>query len=156
METKNVIIDIRKKHGLSQDEMAAKLFVTRQAVSRWEKGETIPNIETLKKISIDFKVPANVLLNLPSEPICQSCGMDLKAIEDFGTNCNDNIHTDYCKYCFINGAFSNERTIDEMVESNLRFLDEYNKEKGLSFTPEQARTELRQHLSTLKRWNGSK
>lgn len=153
METKNVIIDIRRKHGLSQEEMAAKLFVTRQAVSRWENGETTPNIETLKKISVDFLVPAAVLLDLPSEPICQSCGMDLRTVEDFGSNLDESVHTDFCKYCFQNGAFSNERTLDEMVESNLRFLDEYNAEKGLSYTPEQAKTELKQHLSKLKRWN---
>lgn len=152
METKNVIIDIRKKHGFSQEELAEKLFVTRQAVSRWENGETTPNIETLKTISKIFDISANVLLGLPHEPICQSCGMDLTLVEDFGTNIDDTVHTDFCKYCFQKGAFSNERTLDEMVESNLRFLDEYNTKKGLSFTPEQARIELTKHLSTLKRW----
>jgi len=152
METKQVITEIRKKHGLSQDEMAQKLFVTRQAVSRWENGETMPNIESLKVISKTFAVSANVLLGLANEPVCQSCGMDLKNIEDFGTTQDDKVHTDYCKYCFQKGSFTHERTIDEMVETNLRFLDEYNKEKGLSFTPEQARVELKQHLATLKRW----
>ena len=40
METKNVIFELRTKSGLSQDELAEKVFVTRQAVSRWENGET--------------------------------------------------------------------------------------------------------------------
>ena len=35
MQTKDVILDLRTKHGLSQDELAEKVFVTRQAVSRW-------------------------------------------------------------------------------------------------------------------------
>ena len=48
METKNMIFDLRTKHGLSQDELAEKLYVTRQAVSQWETGETVPNIEPLK------------------------------------------------------------------------------------------------------------
>ena len=48
METKTVIYELRTKHGLSQDELAEKVFVTRQAVSRWETGETIPNTEALK------------------------------------------------------------------------------------------------------------
>ena len=48
METKDILLTLRKKKGLSQDEMAEKLFVTRQAVSRWETGETVPNIGTLK------------------------------------------------------------------------------------------------------------
>ena len=73
METKNVIYELRAGKGMSQDELAEKLFVTRQAglisrmrdamtsvlrmpivecsataVSRWENGETVPNTETLK------------------------------------------------------------------------------------------------------------
>ena len=48
MDTKDVILELRTKKGLSQDELAEKLYVTRQAVSRWENGETIPNTETLK------------------------------------------------------------------------------------------------------------
>ena len=50
METKDIILELRTKHGLSQEELAEKVFVTRQAVSRWENGETIPNTETLKMI----------------------------------------------------------------------------------------------------------
>ena len=43
METKDIILELRKKRGLSQDELANKVMVTRQAVSRWENGVTIPN-----------------------------------------------------------------------------------------------------------------
>ena len=42
METKDIILELRTKNKLSQDELAEKVFVTRQAVSRWENGETIP------------------------------------------------------------------------------------------------------------------
>ena len=38
METKDMIREFRTKKGLSQDELAEKVFVTRQAVSRWENG----------------------------------------------------------------------------------------------------------------------
>lgn len=51
METKDIILELRNKAGLSQDELAEKVFVTRQAVSRWENGETTPNTETLKLLS---------------------------------------------------------------------------------------------------------
>ena len=49
METKDMIRELRTKKGLSQDELAEKVFVSRQAVSRWENGETVPNTDTLKK-----------------------------------------------------------------------------------------------------------
>ena len=47
METKNIILKLRMQKGLSQYELAEKIMVTRQAVSRWENGETVPNTETL-------------------------------------------------------------------------------------------------------------
>ena len=56
METKDVILELRNKAGLSQDELAERVYVTRQAVSRWENGETTPNIETLKLLSKLFNV----------------------------------------------------------------------------------------------------
>jgi DNA-binding XRE family transcriptional regulator len=156
METKDIILEVRKSNGLSQDEMAAKLFVTRQAVSRWENGETTPTLSTLKTIAKEFNVPANKLLNLPAGAECQSCGMPLKKMEDIGTNADATAQTDYCSHCFQKGGFSSDRTVDEMVESNLRFLDEFNADTGNSFTPDEARTVLKAHLATLKRWNKEK
>ena len=77
METKTVIQELRIKHGMSQEELAGKIFVTRQAVSRWETGETIPNTETLKLLSELFNVSINTLLGAPRKLICQCCGMPL-------------------------------------------------------------------------------
>ena len=62
METRKVILELRTKRGLSQDELAEKVMVTRQAVSRWENGETVPNTETLKLLSKEFDVSINTLL----------------------------------------------------------------------------------------------
>ena len=41
METKEILLALRTKHGLSQDALAEKVFVTRQAVSRWETGDSL-------------------------------------------------------------------------------------------------------------------
>lgn len=41
METKDIILKLRSDKGMSQDELAEKLFVTRQAVSRWENGDSL-------------------------------------------------------------------------------------------------------------------
>ena len=69
METKNIILKLRMQKGLSQDELAEKIMVTRQAVSRWENGETVPNTETLKLLSKEFDVSINTLLGEPRKLI---------------------------------------------------------------------------------------
>lgn len=65
METKDIILELRTNKGLSQDELADRIMVTRQAVSRWENGETIPNTETLKLLSKEFNVTINTLFRCP-------------------------------------------------------------------------------------------
>ena len=62
METKDVLLKLRTEKGLSQEELAEKLYVTRQAVSRWENGDTVPNTDTLKLLSRFFDVSINTLL----------------------------------------------------------------------------------------------
>lgn len=152
MNLPNVIMDIRKKFNLTQEELADRLFVTRQAVSRWETGDTTPALETLKKISELFNLDANYLLGVTEPPICQSCSMTLTRLEDFGTNADKTANVEYCHYCFQDGKFTHERTIDEMIETNLRFLDEFNAENGTAYTEDEAKKILKLHLSTLKRW----
>ena len=71
METKDVLLRLRTEKKMTQDELAEKVFVTRQAVSRWEKGETTPNVETLKLLSGVFDVSINTLLGSPRQLICQ-------------------------------------------------------------------------------------
>lgn len=71
------IKSIRKSKGLSQEELAIKPNVVRQTISKWEKGETIPNTETLKRLSKFFDVSINTLLGSPRQLICQCCGMPL-------------------------------------------------------------------------------
>ena len=105
METKDVILELRNKAGLSQDELAEKVYVTRQAVSRWEKGETTPNTETLKLLSKLFDVSINTLLATPREMICHCCGMSL---DDTTTSKEiDGIfNEEYCKWCYNEGEFT--------------------------------------------------
>ncbi|MDE6658951.1 MAG: helix-turn-helix domain-containing protein, partial [Eubacterium sp.] len=62
METKDIILELRKQKHLTQNELAEKAFVTRQAVSKWESGESIPNPETLKLLSKIFDTSINTLL----------------------------------------------------------------------------------------------
>ena len=62
MDAKETLYHLRTQKGLSQAELAEKIFVTRQAVSRWETGDTTPNTETLKLLSALFGVSINTLL----------------------------------------------------------------------------------------------
>lgn len=68
MNTGEIIKRLRQSNRLTQDEMAQKLFVTRQAVSRWENGETLPNIDTLRIISRIFDIPINNLVDVKTLP----------------------------------------------------------------------------------------
>lgn len=105
MDTKDIILELRTKKGLSQDELAEKVFVTRQAVSRWENGETVPNTETLKLLSKLFDVSINTLLGSPRQMVCHCCGMSL----DDSTTSKDVdgiFNEDYCKWCYSDGEFT--------------------------------------------------
>lgn len=145
METKDIIAQLRTKNGMSQAELAEKVFVTRQAVSRWETGETQPNTETLKLLSKLFDVSINTLLGSPRQLICQCCGMPL---DDSTTsrNTDGGFNEDYCKWCYTDGKFvytSLEQLVDFLVE---HFSSE-------QFPPEQARAYYEANLPKLKHWN---
>ena len=51
------IINLRKKAGWSQDELAAQLNVTRQSVSKWEGAQSVPDLERIVQLSRIFGVP---------------------------------------------------------------------------------------------------
>ena len=118
METKNILLALRTEKGLSQDELAEKVFVTRQAVSRWENGETTPNVETLKLLSRFFDVSINTLLGTPRQLVCQCCGMPLEDAT-LSRETDGSFNEDYCKWCYADGTFrysSKEQLIDFCVE----------------------------------------
>lgn len=58
----NNLISLRKEHGLTQNELAEKLAYSDNMVSRWERGEITPSIETLQKISGFYGVSLTSLL----------------------------------------------------------------------------------------------
>ena len=106
METKDVIINLRTARGLSQEALADRVFVTRQAVSRWETGETTPNTETLKLLSGLFGVSINTLLGAPRRLICQCCGMPLSEDGLISRETDGAFNEDYCKWCYDGGEFA--------------------------------------------------
>ena len=105
METKDIIRGIRMKKGLSQEELAARVFVTRQAVSRWEMGETVPNTETLKLLSKELDVSINTLLGSPRKLICECCGMPLDD-DNTSKETDGYFNEEYCKWCYSDGEYT--------------------------------------------------
>ena len=73
MEIQGVLKNLREKNNLTQEQLAERVQVTRQAVSRWETGETQPNTDTLKLLSRVFDVSINTLLGSPRQLVCQCC-----------------------------------------------------------------------------------
>ena len=134
METKDIIYELRTKKGLSQEELAEKVFVTRQAVSRWETGETIPNIDTLKLLSQLFDVSINTLLGSPRELICECCGMPIQD-SDLSREKDGVFNEEYCKWCYADGEYTLDiwkRSAEiggkeKLEEFKLQLIDELNK-----------------------------
>ena len=63
MNLGNKILELRRKKGLSQEELGEKISVTRQTISNWELGETTPNIEQLKLLSNEFSISIDELVD---------------------------------------------------------------------------------------------
>ena len=114
MDTKDILLQLRTTTGLSQEQLAEQVFVTRQAVSRWETGETTPNTETLKLLSKLYDVSINTLLGAPRKLICQCCGMPL---EDATTSHEPDgaFNEDYCKWCYTDGEFK-YTSMEELID----------------------------------------
>ncbi len=144
MSTKEILLELRTKNGLSQDELAEKVFVTRQAVSRWENGDTVPNTETLKLLSNLYNVSINTLLGSPHKIICQCCGMPLEdAI--IGRNKDGSMNEDYCKWCYADGTYTYS-DMDDLIEVCVRNMVNEN------FSEEEARSYLKIELPKLNYW----
>ncbi len=144
MNTKDVILDLRTKKGLSQDELAEKVFVTRQAVSRWETGETVPNTETLKLLSDFFGVSINTLLGSPRKLICQCCGMPLED-EFISREKNGSLNENYCKWCYADGEYTYSN-MDDLIDVCVTHM------AGEGFSEEQARAYMKDMLPKLDYW----
>lgn len=144
MNTKDIILKLRTDAGLSQEELADKLFVTRQAVSRWENGETVPNTETLKLLSKLFNVSINTLLGSPRKLTCQCCGMPLEdsviSKETDGT-----LNEEYCKWCYNGGEFK-YKSQEELIDFCVKHMATED------WPAEQVRAHMEATLPKLRHW----
>jgi transcriptional regulator with XRE-family HTH domain len=147
MKTAEILLNIRNKNRLTQEQMAGRLFVTRQAVSRWENGETMPNIDALKLISAEFGILIDNLPGADRNKVCQCCTYPLNNLDELGTNADGTWNTDYCIYCYKDGDWVDPNlTIQGVVDYTIPFTI------SPSMFVDEARAKLEEWIPTLKRW----
>ena len=116
---------LRTERGRSQDELADKIMVTRQAVLRWENGDIVPNTDTLKLLSKEFDVSINTLLGEPRKLICQCCGMPIDDDSILGRDKDGTLNEEYCKWCYADGTYTYNE-INDLHIDGLPRVDKLN------------------------------
>ncbi len=146
MEVKDILRELRLRHGMTQEEMAERVMVTRQAVSRWETGETQPNTDTLRLLSREFDVSVNTLLGSPRTLFCACCGMPLTEDGMISRETDGSFNEDYCRWCYTDGEFV-YKTKEELLDFLLAHIPD---PEGLP--EEERRARYGALLSGLKHW----
>lgn len=85
------------------------------------------------------------------QKICQCCAMPIDE-STFGTEANGSKNEEYCLYCYKDGQFTSDCTMDEMIEHNLNYLDEFNKDSEVKYNEDEARAMMKEFFPQLKRW----
>lgn len=146
MEIGEVLKNLRERNHLTQDQLAERVMVSRQAVSRWETGETQPNTDTLKLLSKEYDVSINTLLGSPRQLVCQCCGMPLNEDGMISKEQDGSFNEEYCKWCYADGKFV-YKSKDALLDFLLSHMP--NPEQT---SDEDRRVQFNGFLSQLKHW----
>ena len=146
MEVHEILKSLREKNNLTQEEMAVRVNITRQAVSRWETGETQPNPQMLKVLSREFNVSINTLLGSPRQLYCQCCGMPLTEDSMISKEPDGEFNEEYCTWCYTDGKFvyKTKETLIEFLITHMPNPD--------NLTDDARRTQYDSYLSELEHW----
>ena len=110
------------------------------------------NPEAFEAYEATFPAKEKAFMSGQLPQFCQSCGMPLTSKDDCGTNADGSINYDYCKYCYQDGKFLQDCTMDEMIEHCAQFVDEVNKNMPQPMTQEEYKQMMRHFFPMLKRW----
>lgn len=150
MALADIVRTIRKEAGITQEEMARKLHVTRQAVSRWETGETAPGIDMVKLMATTFSVPLERFFDMPPEYFCQCCSMPIPEPGLRGTEADGSPSDRYCVHCYHEGEFTaRDVTMDDFIEATAQLEAD-----AMGVTREEAVSLMATLLPYLDRWRG--
>ncbi len=108
--------------------------------------------EAFEEYDSTFPVKEKAFSEQQLPQFCQSCGMPLKSVADFGTNADGSLAFDYCRYCFKDGQFVQQCNMDEMIEHCAQFVDDVNKNMPQPLTRDQYVAMMRDFFPRLKRW----
>ena len=148
MAMSDIIVSIRTEKGLTQEQMARGLFVTRQAVSRWETGETQPSIDMVKLICVTYGVPLERFFEMPVEYYCQCCSMPIPDPSLHGTEADGAPSGSYCKFCYQGGDFTaKDVDMDEFIEATAQLEAD-----AMGISREEAVSLMATLLPHLQRW----
>lgn len=146
MEIREILKNLREKNHLTQEQMAERVMVTRQAVSRWETGETQPNTDTLKLLSREFNLSINTLLGSPRQLVCQCCGMPLHDDGFISREADGSYNEDYCKWCYAEGKFAYQSK-DSLLDYLVRHMPNPD-----NLSEDERRIQFDAYLSQLQHW----
>ena len=143
----NKIAELRKAKGISQEQLAEALNTTRQAVSKWERGESYPDVDRLKELAVYFNASIDYLLNYDVESISanrfiarlQKCletkqfDIDLKQIQLVVSTHANNVPllSAAVSYLVLYWTKHHDEAIaDAIIEYSKRMLTLYRPEEG--------------------------
>lgn len=148
MAMSDTITQIRTEKGLTQEQMARDLFVTRQAISRWETGETSPSIDMVKLICVTYSIPLERFFEMPAEYYCQCCSMPIPDESLHGTEADGSPSDHYCKWCYQEGEFTaKDVDMDQFIEATAQMEAD-----AMGISREEAVSLMATLLPHLDRW----
>ena len=142
-------------------------FLAQELIPGWLKGKGITeatygppkgyfvadeNPEAFEAYEATFPEKVKALLPSQLPRFCQSCGMPLTKNEDCGTHADGSTNFDYCQYCYKDGKFLQDCTMDEMIEHCAQFVNEVNNGLPQPITREEYIGQMKMYFPHLKRW----
>ncbi len=97
-------------------------------------------------VSCDENMQGEIRIYVALADVCQSCGMPMSRPDDYGTEKDGSPSKNYCAYCYKDGGFTADCTMEEMIEINLKYTPDIFKDVDA------ARKQLMEYLPTLERW----
>lgn len=94
---------------------------------------------------------AEICIYVALADFCQSCGMPMTEPEHYGTNADGSQNKEYCCYCYKDGAFTADCTMEQMID----FCLDIEKDSGMYTDREEAKREMMAYFPTLNRWKNA-